>query len=474
MLELEPFQRKFKAKAFAPNIRIAALSVARGNGKSTLASNILTECLTPENDLFQAGAEYVLCASSIEQARFVFRPARAELEPTGQYRFRESTRSLGITHTKTNTRLRVQSSDGKKAMGIVGTPVIVCDEPGAWETVGGELMWDAISTALGKPNSTMRVILIGTLAPARGGWWHDLIAGGSGRGIYVQSLIGDPTKWDSWQEIRRCNPLMRKFTESRRQLRDEYDQALHDTRLKARFLSYRLNLPSGDESEMLLTDDDWQLTLDREVEEPEGSPIVGIDLGSGRAWSAAVAVWPNGRVEAFAVAPGIPSLTEQEKRDRVPKGLYTALEKSGRLFIAEGLRVQPVQDMMDAIESLWGIPDKIIADRHRADELEDHAHCAVIKRQTRWFQAGADIRSLRKWAMDGPLNVEETSRKLIEASLAVSVVKSDDQGNTRLVKKSANNCARDDVCAALVLAVGELERANFTAEFIIGSASWLS
>ena len=31
------------------------------------------------------------------------------------------------------------------------------------------LMWDAIATAQGKPGSRLRVVLIGTLAPALGG-----------------------------------------------------------------------------------------------------------------------------------------------------------------------------------------------------------------------------------------------------------------------------------------------------------------
>ena len=63
-----------------------------------------------------------------------------------------------------------------------------------------------------------------------------------------------------------------------------------DSRLKARFLSYRLNRPSGDESEVLLTVGDWEKVTAREVPERQGRPIVGVDLGGGRAWSAAVAL----------------------------------------------------------------------------------------------------------------------------------------------------------------------------------------
>ena len=45
----------------------------------------------------------------------------------------------------------------------------------------------------------------------------------------------------------------------------------------------------------------------------KGRPIVGVDLGGGRAWSSAVAYYPNGRVEALAVAPGVPDVARPGK-----------------------------------------------------------------------------------------------------------------------------------------------------------------
>ena len=79
-------------------------------------------------------------------------------------------------------------------------------------------------------------------------------------------------------------------------------------------------------------------------------------------------------------------------------------------------------------------------------------------RVTRWSDAAADIRALRKAAKDGPLSVEEGSRSLLIASLSAAQVKSDDAGNTRLVKRSTANSARDDVAAALTLAIGGFAR----------------
>ena len=155
MLKLRPFQKTFLRGALAPGVDVAALSLPRGNGKSWLAAYILARCLTPGDKLHVAGAEYLLCAASIEQARLCYRFIRAELEPLGGYRFIDSTTRLGITHKADNTRLRVLSSNGKTAMGIVGCPLLVADEPGSWETTGGTLMYDAIVTALGKPGSPM-------------------------------------------------------------------------------------------------------------------------------------------------------------------------------------------------------------------------------------------------------------------------------------------------------------------------------
>ena len=411
--------------------------------------------LDPGDSLFRPGTESVLCAASIEQARIVFRFARAVLEPTNEYRFLDSNTRIGITHKETNTKLRVIGSNGKTAMGLVNTPWAICDEPGAWETNGGNLLHDAIETAKGKPGSPLKVVYIGTLAPASSGWWHDLVEDGSHGSTYVQALRGDPEKWDKWSEIRRCNPLTAISPDFRKKLLEERDEARRDTRLKARFLSYRLNVPTGDESTMLLTVDDWARVCNRSVPEREGRPIVGVDLGGGRAWSAAVAVYQNGRTEALAVAPGIPSLGEQEKQDRVPAGTYRALSQGGALHVAEGLRVQPPSQLVRSIHEAWGPPELIICDRFRLAELQDSVNGSPVHpRVTRWSEAAADIRGLRKVCADGPLSCEPGSRNLLMASLASAMVKNDDQGNVRLSKRGTNNEGRDDVAAALVLAAG--------------------
>ena len=458
--QLKPFQRRFLRGALRPEISTAALSLPRGNGKSWLASHVVARILDPSDELFRRGTESVLCAANIEQARIVFRFAREVLEPTGEYRFLDSVSRIGITHRGTNTRLRVISSSGKSAMGLVGCPWAIGDEPGSWEVNGGLLMWDALTTARGKPGSPLKILLIGTLAPSTGGWWSNLIEDGTGGSTFVQALRGNPEKWDSWPEIRRCNPLVSAFKDSRKVLMEERAEARRDSRLKARFLSYRLNCPCPDEASMLLTVADFNVACARDVPPPDGKPIIGIDLGAGRAWSAAVALWASGRCEAIAVAGGVPSIGAQEKRDRVPRGSYQRLVDAGLLRIAEGLRVPPVPLLLDAAREAWGAPDHIICDRFRISELLDHARgILVAPRITRWSEASEDVRALRRLFLDGPIVPAVASRPLLIASLAVAMVRNDDQGSTRLVKRDANNnTGRDDVAAALTLAAGSLGR----------------
>ena len=98
---------------------------------------------------------------------------------------------------------------------------------------------------------------------------------------------------------------------------------------------------------------------------------MGIDLGGGRSWSAACGLWRGGRVEALAVAPGIPSLADQERRDRVPSGTYQRLRDSGALYVADGLRVPKPAQLVSLITSKWGKPAVIICDRFRLGELQD-------------------------------------------------------------------------------------------------------
>ena len=459
-IKLRPFQKKFIKGAFRKNVDTGVLSLPRGNGKSWLAAHLVARSLTPGDPMYTAGAEVVLLAASLEQARIVYNFVREALESTAEdYSWLDSSTRIGIKHNLSRTRLRVLSSKAKSAFGLVRVPLLIADEPGAWEVTGGTLMSDAIFTAMGKPNSALRAIFIGTLAPSTAGWWSELVSNGTQGTVYVQSLRGNVDRWDKWQEIKRCNPLTSISAPFRAKLIAERDAARRDTRLKGRYLSYRLNVPTGDESSMLLTIDDYKQLAARSVPPRIGRPLCSVDLGGSRAWSAALVIYRNGRIECRALAPGIPNLEAQEARDRVPRGTYQVLKDQGVLIQADGLRVPPAAMLVSLITSTWGKPASLICDRFRLDELRDaRVPCRVVPRVTRWSEASFDIRALRSKVKDGPFTVAECSRSLLEASLAVATVRSDDQGSVRLIKRTSNNESRDDVAAALCLAAGAFVR----------------
>ena len=211
-----------------------------------------------------------------------------------------------------------------------------------------------------------------------------------------------------------------------------------------------------------MTVEDFKLATARDVAPPTGQPIVGVDLGQNRSWSAAVAIWETGRIEAMAVTPGIPDIQAQEKRDTVPKGTYQKLCDMEVLDVADDLRVVPPSQLWENIKDRWGTPAAMVCDRFRFDDLQDAVQnaCYIDPRVSRYSEAASDVRDLRKAFKDGPFSVEESSRPLLIASLAAAHVTNDDQGNTRLSKRTKDQKARDDVAAALTLAAGGWGRAT--------------
>ena len=67
---IRPFQKRFIKKLRLPDLLTLALSMPRGNGKSTLGAWLALQTIVPDSPLFRAGVEHhLVAASSLGQAR---------------------------------------------------------------------------------------------------------------------------------------------------------------------------------------------------------------------------------------------------------------------------------------------------------------------------------------------------------------------------------------------------------------------
>ena len=300
-----------------------------------MAGALLAKALKPSDDpLYVEGAESVLVSASRPMATLTLEAARLVLGDDPEFRWRRD----GVEHVKTRTRCRVLSSDSRRAYGLGSAMnLAVLDEPGSFAPTSGERLWRALLGSLGK-NSSARILACGTIAPAAvGSWWQTFIEGGSGPGVHIQLIQGDEETWRDWDAVLAANPCTAINPNLVRTLKREHDEALQNDRAAAAFLRFRMNInaPEATHAQPLITSSEWSRICGRPIPACEGRPTIGVDLGGSRSWSAACAIWPSGRIEAWAVAPGRPTLHDQEVEDQVLEGTYSALARSGGLSVDE-------------------------------------------------------------------------------------------------------------------------------------------
>ena len=146
-----PYQRRFIRGAFRPRVLRAGLSLARGGGKTGLASALALDSIRPAGVLHRDGGETIVIASAFAQARLTFEAVRTSLELLGEdgaYRIRDQQNLADIQHRRTKARLRVAGADNRRAHGWRAN-LIIGDEP-SQSGPRGELLAAAIRTALGK------------------------------------------------------------------------------------------------------------------------------------------------------------------------------------------------------------------------------------------------------------------------------------------------------------------------------------
>ena len=172
--EVWPWERRFIMGTFSQPGN-AALSIARGNGKSGFVAALATAVVCPGAPLHGTKREVVCCASSFGQARIIYEDVLSYAEGLGHdladrslWRLQDSQNMATLEYRPTGARVRCIGSDPRRAHGA-RSYLVLADEPAQWEPNKAEAMRSALVTGLGKTPGS-RLIALGTL-PADGQHW---------------------------------------------------------------------------------------------------------------------------------------------------------------------------------------------------------------------------------------------------------------------------------------------------------------
>ena len=224
------------------------------------------------------------------------------------------------------------------------------------------------------------------------------------------------------------------------------------------FKALRLNMGGSDVMQSYLMEAaDWQ-RIEADVART-GPFILGIDLGTSSAMSAAAGYWPaSGRLESIACFPEEPGLAERGLADGVGR-LYADIFARGELIV-RGRRVSDIRGLLAEVRSRWGHPLAIACDRWREAELRDCLESEAFPaarleiRGMGWRDGSVDVRAFRSACLGG--RVSPVPSLLLTAAMSEARLAVDPAGNAKLSKGSEGGRrlrAKDDAAAAAILAV---------------------
>ena len=458
-----PWQRRFVRGAFAPDTTTAALSVARGNGKSTLVAGIAAAAL--DGPLAVPRGETIIVASSFMQATICFEHTveflRDKLKDRTRWRVWQSGQLAKLQCKETGASIRCLGSDPKRAHGLAPS-LVLADEPAQWPTSTGDRMLAALRTAAGKqPDS--RFVALGTRPAAHDHWFSRMLAGGAD---YAQRHAADPDdppfQRRTWAK---ANPSLDHMPDLEAAIRREAEEARSDDMAFPQFRALRLNGGTSDAHEALLIEAATWAALEGEAPRA-GRCVWGVDLGTSAAMSAIAGYWPDtGRLEVLAAFPHDPPLSERGLRDGVGRLYLDCCERGDLMFAGE--RAVDIGELLRAALDRFGRPVALAADRWREAELRDALDkagvppAALISRGMGFKDGAEDVRDFRRACLEG--KVTAAPSLLLRYAISEARVVMDPSANAKLAKSSEGGRrarARDDAAAAAIMAVAAGARAT--------------
>ena len=255
------WEDRFLRGAFDRDVLVAALSLGRGNGKTSLAAAIASAALN--GPLMKPASEVVLVAASFGQALIAFRHVLRFMSPAladkRAWRVQDSANAASIERRDTGTILRCIGSDPARAHGLAPS-LVIADEPSQWPRAQSDKMRAALETALGKIAGA-RLIALGTRPADSDHWFARMLAGGADYAqCHAADPDADPFRVSQWHA---ANPSLRAWPELRRVIESEAKKARRDAGLSGVFQSAALESRHGGFQPALAADRAIDLAADR-------------------------------------------------------------------------------------------------------------------------------------------------------------------------------------------------------------------
>lgn len=320
-MELLDFQESFVRSIYEPLdeqgrriVRLAALSVARGNGKSgTLAGLGLAHLLGP---MAEPHGEVYAAALDREQAGILYKMTVAYIEATPWMAARVNIRDWHkqIKDEETQSTWAALTSDVRKAHGLAPS-FWIADEVSQWRS---RELFDNLATGMGKRAQALGVC-ISTQAKDDIHFFSEMLDAEPDPTVHIQlHAAPDDCALDDREAWAAANPALGKF----RDLKEFEIAADRAMRMRSFEPAFRLlYLNQRVDGEIGFIDPaDWEAN-----EEPfdplelEGARCFGgLDMGSTRDLTALALYFPDhGKLLAWHFVPA-ETIKERAERDRVP------------------------------------------------------------------------------------------------------------------------------------------------------------
>ena len=451
-----PWKARFVRGVFREGCQSAALSVARGNGKTALLSGIV--CATLDGPLAVPRGETVIVASSFEQARIAFEHVLAfmgdKLKDKARWKVWDTAQQERVEHRETGARVRCVGSDPRRAHGLA--PVLVlADEPAQWPGNTGERMVAALRTAAGKqPHS--RFVALGTRPAKEDHWFAKMLEGGCDFAqIHAASDDAPPFRKRTWQ---RANPSLAYLPDLEVAIRTEASEAKRDPSMMAAFRALRLNQGTDDIVQSTLLDAGTWRRITGDAPR-EGRCTWGLDLGQSEAMAAVAGILAGERTGRSARELPARAWTRRAwlgRWSRQPVRPHGATRRACH----DGGEAVDIAELIGLAWDAFGAPSAMAADRWRVAELRDILKriglpmCPLYERGQGFKDGGEDVRDFRRACIEG--KVTPAPSLLLTAAMGEARTVSDPAGNAKLAKSTQGGRrrrAKDDAAAAAILAV---------------------